>query len=315
MGPESSSGDAKQSGAAGEQDEPSSSSAAAASSSIPTTNSTTPKLRYVGFCGADDSVHPNQLALISRAYPWVEWGVLFRPDKEGQPRYATTEWRNRLGAVAALNPDMNLAAHLCGSHVNHLLSSGDDADDDGSSSVISAFLSSLAPSGFRRVQINATAVNGVDTSEMESKVTYLAEAIGQHPELEFIIQRNDETRRLWETMLDREAGGYGPKGGLPGNVVLLADESKGTGVRGTSWPSPPPTCGMGYAGGIGPTNVASVLDEVIAAAGAGREFWIDMESGVRSSRDGEDAFDLDKCYRCIDQVCKTGLKSHPKNLL
>jgi len=39
------------------------------------------KLRYVGFCGADDSVHPNKMALISRSYPWVEWGVLFRPDK------------------------------------------------------------------------------------------------------------------------------------------------------------------------------------------------------------------------------------------
>ena len=39
------------------------------------------KLRLVGFCGADDSVHPHFLGLISQAYPFVEFGILFRPDK------------------------------------------------------------------------------------------------------------------------------------------------------------------------------------------------------------------------------------------
>lgn len=270
-----------------------------------------PRLRYVGFCGADDSSHPNQLALISRSYPWVEWGVLFRPDKEGQPRYATTEWRTRLGAVAAKTPEMKLAAHLCGAHVNHLLS-GDTFES-------SVFLSSLKPLGFRRVQINATAVNGVDTSDMEYKALNLAECIESHPELEFILQRNDETRCLWEKMVETDGEGCGPKGGLPKNVVLLADESKGTGMRGENWPTPPteeegsPTYGMGYAGGIKPSNILSVLKEVTDAA-RGREFWIDMESGVRSSRDGEDIFDLNKCYQCINTICEMGLKSHPKHL-
>mmetsp|Transcript_8165 Transcript_8165/g.11726 ORF Transcript_8165/g.11726 Transcript_8165/m.11726 type:complete len:94 (-) Transcript_8165:559-840(-) len=50
------------------------------------------KLRTLGFCGADDSVHPNLLGLISQSYPLVE----FRPDKEGQPRYATKKWVARL---------------------------------------------------------------------------------------------------------------------------------------------------------------------------------------------------------------------------
>ena len=38
-------------------------------------------LRAVGLCGADDSVHPNMLGLISQSYPFVEFGVLFRPDQ------------------------------------------------------------------------------------------------------------------------------------------------------------------------------------------------------------------------------------------
>jgi hypothetical protein len=45
-----------------------------------------PDLRYMGFCGVDDSVSSLALSLISEHYPWVEWGILFRSDKEGQPR-------------------------------------------------------------------------------------------------------------------------------------------------------------------------------------------------------------------------------------
>ena len=62
----------------------------------------TTKLRKLGFCGADDSVSPLMLGLICQSYPFVEFGVLFRPDKEGNPRYATKEWVERLGKVASV---------------------------------------------------------------------------------------------------------------------------------------------------------------------------------------------------------------------
>jgi hypothetical protein len=39
------------------------------------------KLRKLGFCGVDDSVSPRMLGLICQSYPFVEFGVLFRPDK------------------------------------------------------------------------------------------------------------------------------------------------------------------------------------------------------------------------------------------
>ena len=40
-------------------------------------------LRLMGFCGVDDSISAEHLQMISIHYPWVEWGILFRPDKEG----------------------------------------------------------------------------------------------------------------------------------------------------------------------------------------------------------------------------------------
>ena len=55
------------------------------------------QLRCVGFCGADDTVDPAELKEISDQHGWVEWGVLFRPEKAGSPRFASDEWLKRLG--------------------------------------------------------------------------------------------------------------------------------------------------------------------------------------------------------------------------
>lgn len=101
--------------------------------------------------------------------------------------------------------------------------------------------------------------------------------------------------------------------GIPNNVSMLVDESKGTGVAAKSWPSPPPDYEIGYAGGIGPCNITSVLEKVIQA-GNGRIVWIDMESSLRSIKNGKDVFDLDKCFAVITATCAAGLMSHPPQL-
>ena len=259
-------------------------------------------LRALGFCGADDSVSPNLLGVLCQSYPFVEFGVLFRPDLEGQPRYATASWVQQLGEVASKsNGRMKLAAHLCGGRVMEVLS-GDDA-----------FVSTLPALGFKRVQINATAVNGVDTSSLAAAVPAVAALMARHPELEFILQKNDETEPLWRGLLEGDGEAMGAVGCLPSNVAMLVDESKGTGVLASSWPSPSNGYNIGYAGGIGPANIQTVLKDVQAAA-QGRDIWIDMESSLRSIKDGKDVFDLDKCYRCIEAVCNMGIFEHPDYL-
>lgn len=256
-------------------------------------------MRSVGFCGADDSVHPKMLGLICNSYPFVEFGVLFRPDKEGLPRYASKQWVQELASVAKSSSGiMRLAAHLCGSRVKEVL----DGDD--------AFVSSLEQLGFNRVQINATAQNGVDTSNLSESVSTFAAVMARHPELEFILQKNDETRPLWQGLLESDGELCGPVGRIPQNVTMLVDESKGTGVLASSYPSPPDEYNIGYAGGIGPGNIEGVLTGVLEASG-GRNVWIDMESSLRSIKDGKDVFDLDKCYQCIDSVCAAKLFKHP----
>lgn len=252
------------------------------------------KLRALGFCGADDSVHPRHLVVLAQAYPTVEFGVLFRPDKEGQPRYATTAWVQQL---ADMKPAcMKLAAHLCGSRVNQVLE-GD-----------TQFIAQVAAWGFARVQINATAVNGVDTARLAEQVPNVKKIIQAFPQLEFIIQQNAETQPLWQGLLEEYKS---DNTSIPTNLTMLVDESKGTGVTASSWPTPPAHYEIGYAGGIGPANVRTVLDD-IAVVAADRAVWIDMESSLRSMKNNRDVFDLDKCFVVIQIVAEMGYFTHPK---
>jgi len=226
---------------------------------------------------------------------------LYLPYKEGDPRFPTEEWVNKVAEVAnSSGGKMTLAAHLCGKRCMEIL----DGDD--------TFVSTLFDRGFRRVQVNATARNAVDISQGNTLeyVQSLWSVISKHPELEFIIQRNQETKPLYEGLLTNRSQKRGPAGVLLSNITMLVDESKGTGIRGKDWPNPPQEYDIGYAGGIGPDNLQSILKEVIVA-GNGRPIWIDMETSVRSIKNGNDIFDLEKCYKCIEIICESELYSHP----
>jgi hypothetical protein len=246
-------------------------------------NSTKLPLQVVGFCGADDSVDPRLLVAVSEQYPWVEWGVLFREDLQGQPRYASLEWLEDLRTVIP-GTKVKLAGHLCGKYCEQVLAG------DGT------FVKKLHSYGFRRVQVNATAANNVDTSGFTEKVKLLRKAICDVPEIEFIVQKNDQTRELWEALVADP----------PANLSLLYDESMGLGKLTTSWPEPLPNVKFGFAGGLGPANLADQLEKMAKAVG-GRSLWIDMESGLRSQivvKEGEgsttkDIFDINKCMTCI----------------
>ena len=177
-------------------------------------------LRCVGFCGADDSVEPALLSAISLQHNWVEWGVLFRPEKAGLPRFASEMWLAQL-ATANVERTMRLAGHLCSTRVDELLR--------GDTEFVHRMHQEL---GFTRFQINATAANGCDTSLFSTDaaaaetVTRLRAAFATLPHIEFIVQRNENTRALWERLLEEP----------PPNMSVLFDDSMGLGVSATSWP-------------------------------------------------------------------------------
>jgi len=61
----------------------------------------------------------------------------------------------------------------------------------------------------------------------------------------------------------------------------------------------------GYAGGLGPENLAEQLPLIGQAAGDCR-IWVDMESRVRSDNDRQ--FDLAKVRKCLE-IAKPFIRS------
>lgn len=80
-------------------------------------------------------------------------------------------------------------------------------------------------------------------------------------------------------------------------VDWLYDCSGGRGNSPAAWPVPGSDVRFcGYAGGLGPTNIAAELTRIQATHPQHTPYWIDMESQVRT----DDRFDLDKC----ETVCR-----------
>lgn len=260
-------------------------------------------LRLVGFCGVDDTVSPQLLKDLSSHYEWVEWGVLFRSDLEGQARYASSDWVMRLVEIQkGCNGALNLAAHLCGNRCQEVLE-GDYS-----------FVQSLSAMGFRRVQVNATAANSVtvDATKMLNYVDNIRKCVDAVPQIEWIIQCNDETVPIWSELVKQPPSAS--------NMSLLYDASCGKGVLVTSFPSPTlyPSIRCGYAGGIGPSSISSVLGNlaaVVAESGADTQpVWVDMESSLRAvlvadpvTGATKDVFSVEKVFSCIERAVEAGM--------
>lgn len=91
---------------------------------------------------------------------------------------------------------------------------------------------------------------------------------------------------------------------IPG-IHLLQDRSGGQGIEEKNWASPDLICSkaktfIGYAGGLGPDNIATSLKSIVLAA-KGRRFWIDCESKLRTG----DWFDQGKAERMAAAMQET----------
>ena len=152
------------------------------------------RLSAVGFCGVDASADPEALCELSTLYPWIEWGVLVRPDMpEPTPRFAPESWLEKLKTVRQRRGlQMRLAGHLCGSAAKQLLA--------GDTSLVHRLACDL---GVQRIQVNPTAANGfpsellvTDRAFLRDCVEGLKKGLVELPKVEFILQTNEETRPL-----------------------------------------------------------------------------------------------------------------------
>jgi hypothetical protein len=220
------------------------------------------RLTRVTITGADDGVTPYQLCLLRDEFPFVEWGLLLSASREGrEPRYPSRAWLDRL--FARTRGGLQLSGHLCGEWSR-------DA-------VGGPFLWAVErPDHFAWLQ--RLQFNGAErTPAVVERLIRFADRL---PDKRFVLQA-------------QEFGGLNPTG--PNAPQLLLDRSGGRGIRLTSFPDPAPGVYCGYSGGLGPDNLRATL-EALAAKSQDAEFWVDMESGVRTN----EHFDLIKVRKCLE---------------
>lgn len=253
----------------------------------------------VTITGADDSISPDDLIPLTREFPFVEWGILASHNNTygqsyrrggGCNRYPSPKWISDLQALAETSGELpNLSLHINGNWVRQLLL--------GSFIVPPELLHC-----FGRVQLNFHA------EKTPCNPPAFADALAKLAGKYLIFQ------------LDGANGNahLDAANGLEvGNCYGLFDVSGGAGILPHAWPEPiymdvqPGESGMGveqwgyhgYAGGLGPENLAEQIPLILKAA-AGTEhthegrIWIDMETRVRTNEDRQ--FDLFKVRRCLE---------------
>ncbi len=215
---------------------------------------------FVTFTGIDEWTDLGRVRALSELYP-TEWGILFSPRLQGEsPRYPSPSIVDRV--THALDLKVGLAAHLCGRHAAAIVADGRCPD-----------LDHLADHGFGRFQVNTD-----DPAADPGNVAAFAGAMGGTG----IMQ----------------CRGTGPHA-FPWEhrVAWLYDASGGRGVVPPSWPLPPAGGKLvGYAGGIGPDNVACAMQAIATNRSPAQPYWLDMETHIRT----DDRLDLDKC----EAVCR-----------
>ena len=231
-------------------------------------------LKTVTFTGADDHTHIPALRELSQKYPFVEWGILVSAKHTGvSPRYPSPAWITDLQRDQELCASMKLSLHVCGRWVRQLLMGKPEE-----------FEATRYLDMFSRVQLN---FHGEANEFLPDSFARTVSAWGK----DIIMQLDGEMGNEYlESLYEDERDAYG-----------LFDVSGGAGITPDEWPSPiymrdPDSYAYhGYAGGLGPHNLAEEIPKILAAS-KGAPIWIDMETHVRT----KERFDL----RLVQQCCE-----------
>lgn len=229
-------------------------------------NPPTPLLHRVSLTGADDRTNLDDLVALGDEFPAVEWALLYVPHNEGAVRNPSKQWRD---AFVGASMSGYKAIHLCGGLAFEQLLQGKLPSD--------VYL-------VDRIQLNVNPNKRTFTDDQVVEIYHKSLTLGP----DIILQRHKDTvdpiNRFLTELATKDKH----------RVHVLLDDSKGRGVFPDNWEIPAEFseyfCGV--AGGMNPTNVSSVIQQIEPL---GVNYWIDMESGIRT----DNQFDLHKAREVL----------------
>ena len=230
-------------------------------------------LSKVTFTGIDEHTDIKRLVKIQEKYPYAEFGILLSYDwQENGCRFPDPLFLKELP-----RHKLNLSAHFCGRTAIDLV--------HGKRTKIDNLLNNSIRL-FHRCQLNVKADGLFSDLRRLKPIAFIDEVIIQM-----------QTTELLELFL------YGQ---TPRHTSYLLDASGGMGLDTPIRVVTSPGVHIGYAGGIGPENVALKFRYLLKYPSP-EKFWIDMETRVRTvTADGE-WFDLDKVEQVLE-ICDSTMK-------
>ena len=250
------------------------------------------QLKRVTITGADDLVSPGDLFELSAVHPFVEWGILVSASKMGTTRYPSRVWMSSLATkMVYMKTPINIAVHIQGRWLRDLVLGDSDDLIDGCGSLIRHA---------QRIQLNfhGGVIDWNETAFLMELATFPLTRDAK----QFIFQIDGCQGGAILERVSRYGHGL--------DLVPFYDTSHGAGVLPEVWPDAEKSLlaltrdlQVGYAGGLGPENLAAQIPLIAKAAGKA-QFWIDMETKIRSpSPLVGTRFDLDK-VRAALEICK-----------
>jgi len=245
-------------------------------------------LNGVTITGIDCHTSLTEIIGLAKRYPFAEFGLLVSESAAGKKmRYMDFELV-KFAQKLFVKHDVNYAIHVCGKLSKDLLAGNGRVFD-------------MLERVVGRVQINAN-MKYIKKVDVGALALSLNKYLAGH---QVIVQQNNAESLQFFKLLDEEMKSLGTRGGIASltsgpEVVALFDASGGRGVESDKFPAPYSKTYCGYAGGLCPENVEDAILKLKAMEPAGKHFYIDMESGVRT----DDILDLNK----VEEVLETASK-------
>lgn len=208
----------------------------------------------VTITGADDSTSIDWMLDLQQRFPFVEWGLLVSANNAGSNRFPTIEWLHDLYPE---QHKLRTSVHVCGRWVRDICK----GDWFPLLANVGATVSQA-----QRIQLNfhAEAHKLGDAFVVAAKLA----SVGK----QLIFQLDGVNDHLVDLARCSDV-----------RACPLYDRSGGNGVLPDEWP----WIGQyytGYAGGLGPDNIAEQLKQIAVKVGD-NVCWIDMERRVRTEDD------------------------------